>query len=172
LSEESKEHAELVAGIVKRLSQADDPDDIILDICQRSGYSWAAAESLVHYIREDQAPQITQKQMPFLIGVALFVFTAGLILTGYGVYAILSAALAARGELVPRDLTWYFMPVLEKGVHPADAFQPAIFPYLNLIVGMALSPISALLFGLCMIFGSLLGMRDAWSTLLNTHITK
>jgi hypothetical protein len=167
LSKQCVNHDDLVAGIVKRLSDADDPDDIILDICQETGLSWSEAEGLVNHIQEKDDLQITEKQMPLLIGVAFFVFAAGLILTGYGLYAIATTLTANTGDLGPPDITSYILPVIEKGVDPASALKPAIFPYFNLILGFMLSPFSALLFGVAMIFGSLFGMRDAWSNLLN-----
>ena len=105
--------------------------------------------------------------MPLLIGVAFFVFAAGLILTGYGLYAIATTLTANHGDLGPPDITSYILPVIEKGVDPASALKPAIFPYFNLILGFMLSPFSALIFGVAMILGSLFGMRDAWSNLLN-----
>jgi hypothetical protein len=161
------DHDELVAGIIKRLSDSDDPDDIIMDICQKTGWSWSEAEGLVNRVREEDELKITQKQMPILVGVAFFIFAAGLVLTGYGLYAIVTTLAVHQGDLGPRDITSYIMPVIEKGIDPASALQPAVFPYFNLIVGFILSPISALLFGIAMILGSLLGLRDAWSVLLN-----
>jgi hypothetical protein len=164
------DYNELTAGIVKRLSEADDPNDIIVDICQQTGCHWAEAEGLVESVRTNEARQITRRQMPWLMGVALFLFAAGLIMTGYGVYGLITVITTARGGL-PQDLTWYFMPVLEKGLHPSEALGPAILPYFNLVLGTALgfilSPISALTMGTAMILGSLLGMRDAWAALLN-----
>jgi hypothetical protein len=165
--EQSTDHEDLVAGILKRLSNVDDPDDIILDICQKTGYSWSEAEKLVDQVQEKDEHKITERQMPLLIGMAFFVFAAGLVLSGYGLYAIITAVRSDQGVLGPRDITSYFMPVIEKGVDPVSAFQPAIIPYFNLILGFFLSPISALLFGVAMIFGSLLGMRDAWSKVLS-----
>jgi hypothetical protein len=84
-----------------------------------------------------------------------------------GLFAIGSTVTASQGDLEARDITSYIMPVIEIGVDPASALQPAIFPYFNLILGFILSPISALVFGIAMILDSLLGMRDAWSILLD-----
>ena len=84
-----------------------------------------------------------------------------------GLYAIVSTVTANQGDLEARDITSYFMPVTKKGVDPAYALQPAIFPYCNLILGFILSPISALVFGIAMILGSLVWMRDARSILLD-----
>ena len=61
------DHDDLVAGIIKRLSNADDPDDIILDICQKTGCSWSEAEGLVKLVQEKDEFQITEKQMPLLV---------------------------------------------------------------------------------------------------------
>jgi hypothetical protein len=157
----------VVAAIVKRLSDADDPDDIILDICQESGRSWPEAEGLVERVRAEDERAITARQMPRLLGVALFVFAAGLILSGYGIVAIASVLTTDQGILGPRDITSYILPVFSRGVDPASALQPAVLPYLYLLLNILLSPFSALLFGIAMILGSLVGMREAWSSLLD-----
>jgi hypothetical protein len=167
LIEQRKDHDELVAGIVKRLSEADDPNDIILDLCQKTGCIWSDAEALVHRVQEEEKFQITKKQMPLLTGMALFVFVTGLVLTGYGVYGIIVTLTAVGGASGPRDIYSYLMPMIEKRLDPVTAFEPAVFPYFNLMLGVLLSPVSALLFGAAMILGSLVGMRDAWETLLN-----
>jgi len=167
LIEQRKDYKDLVVGIVKRLSAADDPNDIILDLCQKTGCVWAEAEGLVQRVQEEDKFQITQKQMPTLISVALFVFTVGLVLTAYGVYGIITTFTTVRGDFGPRDMYSYIMPMIEKRLDPVTAFEPAVFPYFNLIFGFLLSPVSALLFGVAMLLGSLLGMRDAWENLLN-----
>ncbi len=166
MSEKRKDHAEVVANIVKRLSDADDPDDIILDICQKSGRSWPEAEGLVNRVHAEDERAITARQMPRLLGVALFFFAAGLILCAYGIYAIFTALAAVRGEVGPRDMMSYLLPVIMNRADPLSALQPAIFPYFNVILGFLLSPFSALLYGAAMVFGSLVGMRQAWSSLL------
>jgi hypothetical protein len=84
-----------------------------------------------------------------------------------GLYAIASTVTADQGGLGARDITSYIMPVIEKGVEPASALQPAIFPYFNLIIGFIPSPISAPVFGVAMILGSLVGLRDACSILVS-----
>ncbi len=38
--EQSMDQDDLVASIVKRSNNADDPDDILLDIGQKTGCSW------------------------------------------------------------------------------------------------------------------------------------
>ena len=157
---------ELTAYIVHHLGEGDDPEDIILDVCQKTGYSWPEAEELVRQVREKDALQITEKQFPLLTGVALVTFVAGLILTVYGVFSIVNSLANIKGNLGPPDITSYLMPVIEKGVDPASALRPAISPYFNLILGVAISPISALIFGIAMILGSLLGMRNVWYELL------
>jgi hypothetical protein len=158
---------ELVASIIKRLSDEDELDDIILDVCQITGLPWAEAEARIRLVEEENETRITKKQFPLLAGIAFSIFAAGLVLTGYGVYGIITAVLANQGELVPRDITSYIMPVIERGIDPATAVRPAIFPYANLLLGFFLSPFSGLFFGISMIFGSLLGMKNIWSVLLN-----
>jgi len=102
-----------------------------------------------------------------MYGVAFAIFLCGLALTGFGIYGIFISVTANNADWGPRDITSYFMPVIEKGTDPVVAFQPAILPYFNLILGFIFSPIAALCSGIAMIIGSLFGMRDVWSDLLN-----
>jgi hypothetical protein len=157
---------ELTAEIVKRLGKDDDLDDIIMDTCGITHLSWEEAEKRIRSIQESYAVRITEKQFPLLTGIALFTFFVGLIILTYGIYTILAPAMN-QGEFAPKDITSYFLPILERGTDPFTAFQPAFFPYLNLFVGILFSPLAAILFGIAMVTGSLVGMKDTWSILLN-----
>ena len=156
---------DLVALIIQHLSEEDDPDDIILYVCKKTGYAWPQAELLVKHVQEDNDAKIAKKQLPIFYGLAFFTFVGGAILTSYGLYTLLTALLS-HSELFPRDLTSYFMPVLEKGIDPLSAFEPALSPYLNMLLGFIVSPFSAIFFGAAMLSGSLVGMRDIWAKIL------
>jgi hypothetical protein len=156
---------ELTAYIVHHLSEGDDPEDIILEVCQKTGYSWSEAEELVRLVREKNEVKIAKEQLPLLTGVAFFTFAAGLVLTGYGVYAIVTSMAANKGDWGPRDITSYIMPMIEKGTDPVSALRPAIYPYFNLFLNFMVSPVSAIFFGILMILGSLIGMREVWSSI-------
>jgi hypothetical protein len=149
--------------ILDRLAKGDALDDITMEVCKRTNISWNVAEAHVRQIQESDDDVIVKRQFPLLTGVALFFFIAGLILTIYGVIVIVSGMV----EETPRDLTSYIMPVIEQGVDPADALQPAVFPYTKLIFTFIFSPFSAIFFGIAMLLGSLLGMRKIWAVLLN-----
>ena len=157
---------ELTAYIVHRLTEEADPGDIIMDVCQETGRPWAEVEEFVKLVQEKNELKITEKQFPLLSSVALATFAAGLVLTGYGIYAIVVSVTAIKVDFGPHDITSYILPIIEKGVDSVSALKPAIFPYFNLILGLMFSPISALISGVAMIFGSLLGMRDVWYKLL------
>lgn len=157
---------DLVTLIITRLSEEDDLDDIILEICQKTGYAWSQAELLIKHVQEDNDAKIARKKLPIFYGLAFFTFIGGVILTGYGLYTLM-VALISHSELFPRDLTSYFMPVLEKGIDPLSAFKSALYPYLNMVLGFFVSPFSAIFFGAAMLSGSLVGMRDTWAKILN-----
>jgi hypothetical protein len=154
---------ELTAMIVRRLEAADDPDNIVADVCEATHLSWDEAEERIQEIQTANAVTITKRQFPLTGGIAFLFFAVGLLCVAYGLYAIVSSIL----DQGPKDLTSYFSPVIEQGASPIDAFRPAVVPYFQLIVNFIISPVAALVLGIAMITGSLVGMRNTWSILLN-----
>jgi len=68
---------ELETYIVKRLSAGVAPDDVILEVTQRSGLSWPEAEELVRRTADLRAPAVARRQFPLLIFLAIAVIVAG-----------------------------------------------------------------------------------------------
>jgi hypothetical protein len=158
-------HDEIAVLIIKRLGEGNNPDELLFELCQKTGYSWRQAELLVKQVQEENDAEIARKQLPVLFGLAFITFFGGVVLTSYGLYA-LGSALLGHSDLFLRDLTSYFIPVLEKGIDPLSGFKSLLFPYLNMILGFLVSPFSAIFFGLAMLFGSMHGMRFVWLKIL------
>ncbi len=133
-----------------------------MDICEMTRLPWGEVEARLSLIQEEHGRKIIQRQFPLLTGMALFFFTAGVLLTGYGLYAFI----AGWTEGFPRDLTWYFLPVINRGTDPLQALQPAVAPYFKMAFLFLFSPFSALIIGIAMLAGSLSGMKKAWQALL------
>jgi hypothetical protein len=66
------------AYILQRLAQAADRDDLILEVCQRNGLDWPAAQALVEAIEARNANQIERKKSPLYFLLSLGAFASGL----------------------------------------------------------------------------------------------
>jgi hypothetical protein len=165
------DEAELTAYIIKHLSEEDDPNDIIPVICREMDCTWPEAEAFMETVREEGKPEISRRQFPLLFTLAFIIFVSGLALTGYGVY-ITTNLLINQGTVLPQDMITILAPVIVNGDDPFTAFQAALSPYIRFFLDFSGNPISAILFGITMMLGSLLGMREAWSDLLSRWIER
>jgi hypothetical protein len=146
---------EVSTEIINSLSKGQDSDDIILTLCEKNNLPWQDAENLVHTVQTLDKKEITKKQFPLLFSLALAVFMGGIVAVGYGCLIIFS-----EYRLIQHGLT-----SIHKVINDMDTF--ANFYYgLRMIFSSGGTPISMIIFGIGMILGSLVGMRDAWSDIL------
>jgi hypothetical protein len=68
---------ELEAYVVERLSAGIAPDDVILEVTQRSGLTWPEAEDLVRRTADLRGPSVARRQFPLLALVAAAVMIGG-----------------------------------------------------------------------------------------------
>jgi hypothetical protein len=156
---------ELTTYIIKRLGEGDAVNEVIRAVCEKTNLHWSDARRLVFSVQQDGEAVITRKQFPLLTGLALLTFLGGLALAGFGIYSIVSAFF--QNQEYPGDITSYLWPAIAKGDDPLTAIEPAILPYLRLILVFLINPFSAILFGGIMVYASLAGMKAVWSALLN-----
>jgi len=130
---------DLTNYIVDRLSGAANPEDIILDICDKTELSWPEAEALVIQVQAEHEQEVTKRQSPLLALVALSIFVGGVGLLAYSIYMLFLATSA----------------------YTSTAFNPWVLPdILNFVFNYAAFTLSLILFAIGMILGSLLGMRQ------------
>ncbi len=154
----------LTAHVIERLSATEDRDDLILDVCERAGWTWPRAAEFVDRIEAENRHLVARRQFPLLFVLALILFLGGAGMIVYGVYGFYLAFTGRGGA--PADLTTYFMPVIETGSDPIEAMRPAISPYVQFLLYSLFGPIPALFVGASMALGSLLGMKKVWSAVL------
>jgi hypothetical protein len=136
----------LTAHIIHRLADAVPPGDIVLEICNKTGLSWPEVEMLVKQVQTEHEKDITKKQSPLLTMLAFGIFAGGVGLLAYAVYTI----------------------YLVTGAYTGAALNPWNLPNVfNFIFNYASYTLYAILFGVAMILGSLLGMREVWAAILN-----
>ena len=137
--------AEITAYFVKHLSESDNPDDLIMHICEQTGRKWEQVESLLERVSAEHEQEITRRQSPLLAIIALVTFAAGVGISIYSTYFLV---------LVIQEYSK--APVSPLGI--PDAIQA--------IMAVAYTSIGGLVFGLAMVLGSLLGMRRVWAAIL------
>ncbi len=74
--------------ILQRLTDAEDRENIILDLCETENLNWSEARAMVDAVEARKKNQIVLAQSPVLVMIALGIFIGGLVLLGYAVYNI------------------------------------------------------------------------------------
>lgn len=135
---------EYVSFIVAQLSKGTNLDDIILELCRRSGMGWSKAQALVEQVREEQGRQIARRQSPLLGLLALATLLAGLFIAFRALYALASHV----------DLYLQVYPA------PLNVFQLLLY-----LSGNAPGLVAAIVLGAAMVAGSATGVRRLMESL-------
>jgi hypothetical protein len=139
--------AGLERKILERLENDDNRSDILLDLCESEGLDWKEAEAIVDSIQNRHAVDITLKQSPLLVALALIFFLGGVGLIAYITYDLVSVYRALDG--------------LPSQSPPSGAFG-GVLVYLSLVGAQYYGLI---LLAIAMIVGSLKGMEDVWAAI-------
>lgn len=139
------ESSELTDLIVNRLSKSDSVNEIITDLCIHHNMDWQEAKSLVESIRQDHSTIIAKRQFPLMTIIALGFFLGGIALLGTSISSIYQA------------FQLFATPIGETSLLPS--FLLFTFRY-------AINYLSICILGICMILGSLIGMRKVWASIL------
>jgi hypothetical protein len=145
---------ERIDFIIHHLSQGNDPNDLIYQICQKDNIPWSQAEELVKRVQLEKVDVIVKKQFPLLFVLALVIFLSGMVLIGYSTFLYVEEILFLQSS-----------PGSQGAIH-MDALQ-ILTIFIVVILDKGPTPIFLLIFGIAMVLGSLVGMRDAWSSILN-----
>jgi hypothetical protein len=149
------DNGQVSAYIINALSKGEDPDDIVLALCEKNNLAWQEAENLVKNVQVEQQQVIAKKQFPLLFFLALAIFIGGTVVAGYGCLIIYSEIKLIQPGLKNIQLV----------INDMDVFT-SLYYGLRMILSAGGVPISMIIFGLGMILGSLIGMRKAWSDIL------
>jgi len=148
-------------AIIQKLTRQVDEDDLILSVCKQQGVSWAEANALIEKVRAEHGETILVRQMPVKMLIALATLVLGLVLVSLTVMftvdllTMVNSMLSARGSDVG-DLARMAnanMTLVQVVMQNSPYVVPAIA--------------ALLINGLGMVFGSLLGMREAWDWLID-----
>lgn len=147
--------------IIQKLARHLDEDDLILTVCEKQHVSWNEAKAFIEEIKAEYGETILVRQMPMKILIALTTLVFGLFLVSLTV--MFSVDL----------LTLVSNSLKSGGLEMGDTTLQVNTQVTLVQVVMQNSPyvvpaIAALLInGLGMVFGSLLGMREAWDWLID-----
>ncbi len=126
---------ELTTKILDDLADVHDVDDIVMEVCEKTGLTWEEVEAYVHRLAAENENKIALAQSPLLTLLALVTF-------GTGIAIILSSV----GQVVQIYL----------------ANSHALIIYFASNGGGFLG---SLLLGIAMIVGSLKGMQNVWEAI-------
>jgi len=139
--------AELERKLLERLENNDNRNDILLELCESGDMDWREAEALLDSILTRHTVDITFRQSPLLVALALVFFFGGVGLIAYMTY-----------DLVSVYRTLDALPGQRSGSEPFGG----LLVYLS-IVGTQY--FGMVLLAIAMIVGSLKGMEDVWAAI-------
>jgi hypothetical protein len=128
---------EITEKILHDLSDARNMDDIVMEVCEKTGLGWEDVEAYVNHFSTENESRITLAQSPLLALLALSIFLLGVGLVLYGLYDIYQIYLVSSQSFA---LVLYLL-TSGSGI------------FWNLMLGTA------------MIIGSLKGMQNVWAAI-------
>ena len=82
------ERQDLSKFILERLSAAGNRDDLIRDVCFRTGVPWPDAEALVDEVEAENEKTILRRQSPFALTTSIMFVLAGVGITGFAAFTL------------------------------------------------------------------------------------
>ena len=130
--------------ILERLKNADDWNDIIMNMCEAGNMDWSEAKAFVQGIEAQKKNQIVLAQSPVLVLVALAIFIGGIALSAWA---------------VGRVVMMYYTFSVSSG---SSDLPVHVLYFLIYIIAYAPMFVAFFALGLGMIIGGLKGMQDIW----------
>jgi hypothetical protein len=120
-------YPDLRKWVVSSLAGHKKPNDIIFQLCRRTGWDWKQAERFVGQITELDSKEVHRRRMPLL-------FAIGLLMMGGGIFAFLPAFLDLLAALSALEPPWN----AEKIVFAFTAAQTGYYGVIRLFGGLAM----------------------------------
>ncbi len=79
----------LTEFVVRELARGQDRDDVITQLCERTGQRWPEVEAFVRSVEFTEAPRITRRQTPALLLILIPTLIAGLGITAWASYVLI-----------------------------------------------------------------------------------
>jgi hypothetical protein len=139
----------LLRSIARRLAETADREQVIEELCLLQNIDWATAATTVEAAETQFAPEITRRQTPLLVLLALAIYIGGVALAAWQLLGLVAVASAM---LNPRAESFWEIYNLSFG----------FFDVLTNFWGILLAFVT----GLAMALGSYFGMKDVYSAWL------
>ncbi len=101
--------------IVYKLGQHVSRDDLIFDLCQRTGKSWDQANTLVAAVEQQHEARIARGQSPIFLFMGIGVFIAGMYLACSGLFYFVELIAAGKFAIDPFALRRDYTTIIRLG---------------------------------------------------------
>jgi hypothetical protein len=119
-------YPDLRKWVVSSLSGHKKPNDIIFQLCQRTGWDWTTAQRFVGQITELDGKEVHRRRMPLLLGVGLFLMAGGVV-------AFLPAFQEMIADLSALEPPWD----VQKVVYALSAAESGYYNLIRVVLGLA-----------------------------------
>ncbi len=137
---------ELEDLIVRRLAETANRNKVIEELCLERGFHWQVADEIVEELIQTHQLDLTRRQSPFLVLLALSIFVGGVMLVAWNLLGIYHYLWPYLDPQTPDALGLYFLY--------SDTFQ--VFLNMSFVTPLFIT-------GLALIVGSCLGMQEVWA---------
>jgi hypothetical protein len=141
---ENTDNVSMEEKILERLKNADERDNIIMDLCQEKKINWSEAQAIVERIEAQKSNQIVLAQSPVLVLMALGIFIGGVALSTQAVGGMVLVYSIFSNSALPSEIPMNFLGFSMYAV----SYAPGL--------------LASFVLGLGMMIGSLKGMEDVW----------
>jgi hypothetical protein len=131
--------------VTKRLANYVRMSDITQELCEQTGMAWPEAESFVREVASLEEKTVHRRRSPALMGLGLVIFVGGVGLMFVSAFFVSNLVIFYRTNL------------------------PELLSTVQILIFIVTEAPSALWlgsFGLAMVVGSLVGMREVWANWL------
>lgn len=141
---DTETYSEIQAYVIQKLAESQSIDQIVYTLCEKYRLPWNDAAALVRNIQDRDAHLIAKKKAPWLVLLAIVTLAGGLASTGYALYILVGIGSAYAKLDTPMS----------------------IVGFLALNTNRVIQLGFAIVTGVGMIGGSMVGAKDIWSTVL------
>jgi hypothetical protein len=101
---------ELTEFVVSQIAKGVGYNDIVGEVCQRSGRDWPTAQAFVNQVSIYQEPRIARRQGPLLFGISLATLIGGMVLVVSATLPVyeLASQVCVGKQVIPCVVTLFF----------------------------------------------------------------
>jgi len=101
----SPDLSHMQADALRMLASGVDENDVLLEVCGRTGWSWAKAEDFLRRLATDRRQELARRRLPLALVISLAALGAGAVLLGACFFGLRDVAVAAWQARRPEDFS-------------------------------------------------------------------